>query len=406
MGSHQRTRNIRSIAILMTGIVGSQPALAQSKLDLTTEIYSRGSYDSNFLKLSEGDKLANPQLTSEDYTLSVGGSIKASLPMGRQRLYADVAVDYDFHKNNKSLDSDSIRAIGGVDWRLGTRCRGLAEYRFSRRLNEFETVGDLINNTQRTSTAAGDLQCRITGRLAITSGGDISRMDNSTVAREESDRDEWSARAGFRFLTGKDQYIGAFAEYREREFPNRLAIDGISAESNEQIFIGGEVSKRIGGKFNLTGRAGYTEIKDDLDPTASFEGFDGNVALEFRSSKRFQVTLDASRAVTNSDALALPFTSDTGLGLEIHLQPSPRLDILMTGRYKHRSFRHSGAGAAALVEQPLEDDTYVAGGRISLQIIRILNFDIGAYYDYRSSDLETFEYKGARVMAALRLSFD
>lgn len=401
---HHNGTLLSLVALVCLG-AGTGPVMAQQSIDLSSSFYSQGRYESNFLRLSDGEKAANPQLETEDYILVVGGSLNAEVPFGRQSLILDAAVSYDFHNNNSRFDRDTINASAGLDWRVGARCSGFAGYQFNRQLNDFETLANLLKNQQQTHSVSGDAQCRVTGRIALSGGANILWLDNSEPVLRISDRKEYGYRGGLRLLTGPEQYIGVSYQYTKREFPERFAITGAES-SNDQYFVGAEVAQKFGGRLLLTGQAGLVEVKDKFDPTARFKGFDATVSLDYKLSPRLQILAKGGRGVTAANSLGVPFSIDSFAVVGISYTPSRKISLRLDGNARKRSFRQAGAAAQDNLNLPPEDTTYAISGRLSYRLGRILNIDVGGGYDRRSSDLALFEYSGASAHIGLRLAFD
>lgn len=349
--------------------------------------------------------MANPQLETAEYILAVGGNLEAEVPFGRQKFLLNAAVAYDFHNNNPNFDRDRINASAGLDWRLGSRCFGLAEYRFGRQLNDFETLANLVKNQQQTNSISGDAQCRVTGRIALSGGANILWLDNSELSQRVSDREEYGYRGSLRLLTGSEQYIGVSYQYRQRDFPDRLTLSGAES-SNDQYFIGGEVAHKFGGRLLFTGQAGLVEVKDKFDPTARFRGFDTTFSLDYRLSTRLQIQTQGGRSVTAAETLEVPFTIDNFAAVNFSFTPSQKFSMALDGSWRKRSFRQTGAAAQQNPDLPPSDTTYRISATASYGLGRLLFMDAGGGYDKRSSDLALFNYSGVSAHIALRLAFD
>jgi hypothetical protein len=255
--------------------------------------------------------------------------------LGRDKLVADVAVNYNGYKQQHDLDAWGYRAGAQLDWNTIGDLSGVLGADTSRRRYIDDVTAPpvfvLVNgvltpvvtnerNMQTDNRVFGRIALGGPSRWQIFGGGDASQRRFSASDFRSNDERQWSGNFGTRYSTSPDLTFGVQADYRHGEYPH-VATFSFGGASNTMVekfntrSIDGTVQLRATGNSVFDASAGYTKQHTDASdsnglPARDLHFVNGSLNWNWTPPSHFTVKLGLRR---NTDA----DTSSTGLNTAI-----------------------------------------------------------------------------------------
>lgn len=270
--------------------------------------------DSNVFRLPES---LGPR--KDSYTT---GSVLAGIdrPIGRQRVYADVAVRRQRFNQLKELDNTGHAAVGGVDWETVNNFSGQVKATSDKSLasygSPFATTALRERNIQRerTFTASaqkGNLKSRVQPFVAFNH----RKIDYSSPVYRFRENERKAVRAGVRYRPSDRLTMGAALVEARGKYPNSRFNSGITGLPDKYKSHGIEFTGELEatGKSNIDGRIGYEQRRYDLSARQDFSGFNGLLRWRWQPTGKLTFTTSLVRDADDTDRLVPDAVTDLNL---------------------------------------------------------------------------------------------
>lgn len=246
---------------------------------------------------------------SDTYTT---GSVLAGIdkPIGRQRVFADVAVRRQRFTDLKELDNTGHKSSAGVDWETVNKFSGQVKADSERTLasygSPFATTVLRERNikTERNFTATaqrGNQRSKVQPFVAFNS----RKTDYSAEAYRFRNNDRKAVRAGVRYRPSDLLTMGVAAVEARGKYPYSRFDTGLVSEPDKYKSHGIEFTGdwAATGKSNLDGRIGYEQRKYDLSARRDFSGFNGMMRWRWQPTGKLSFATSLVRDSDDTDRL-------------------------------------------------------------------------------------------------------
>ncbi len=401
MGSPTYTGIPVLAALLAPGVAAAQQA--------PTRVFSispqlRFENDDNILRLP--DYLATPVgRHRSDYRTSPQVAIDIVRPIGRQQVFLNGLVGYDFYRYNKRLERERINLTGGGSASAGG-CTANTQLSYVRRQSDLADI--VIGGPTLGISRAGNRETLITPSVGVncgTAGGISSGLSYSHEDVENSDpfrsfadyhSSTYTARIGLNRPALGD--VGLYSNYRRGIYDNRILTNGTN-EVVESYAAGVSVDRQFGRiKGHVSG--GITRVKSNTPGVRPFRGGTYDVQLTY-IAPRGTATLGLARSIQQSNLLGVSYsvTDDYNAGLTYRL--NSRVDLAAGASVTRRRLSQSPLTPVSFGN--FNDRTRTINMRASYTVGRHVSLDADATWRRRRGELPIFDYNARILALTLRL---
>jgi len=223
--------------------------------------------------------------------------------LGRDKLVAAAAVDFNRYKDSHALNSTGYRGSAEFDWSTIGDLSGALGGDVNRRQYVYGETADVTPGTTLTVVNARNLQtdshafARISlggdSRWTIFGGTDANRRTYSLDSFEPDEEQQWSANVGTHYSTSADLSFGATGSYVNGEYPHGSETGGSSKFNTRSFDL--TTHWQASGNSLLDASVGYTT--EDSDALSSNRGFvNGSLNWTWSPPSHFTVTLGLKRS--------------------------------------------------------------------------------------------------------------
>lgn len=404
MGSVERVKVCWGIGIALLSsadIAMAQATIPERRLDIDASV--RLQYDSNVLRSI--DPAAMPGAQSDDVRVTPALGFDILRPIGRQAVFLNGSVGYDFYRKNTRLNRERLDVAGGFQVQALSSCGGRIAGEYGRRRSD---LADIVNVADPTNTEVRHgLDVRVSCGDAIglqpALTYEFQQIKNSTSFRRRNNVRSHTYTVELGYTRPTFGLLSLYASYRDGSYPNRFALIGPDlVQDGLDVYSGGaRFERKIGARLSGTISAGYTRVDAKLPGVANFEGLAYSGDLRWRSN-RAEIALGFSRSAEQSNLFDVAYSINTTYQIDGEYALSDRLRLLAGAYHSKRSFRESNFLPSQIVRP--NDRTYYVSGGVRLQTLRRLTFDLEAAHEKRDSDVAIFDYRSTRVGLTTRLS--
>ena len=397
--------------LIADGVLGAAGALLQG---FSIEGTVTTIYDSNFQRFGGN-------LNGDNSTLRVSplASLRYSTSVGQQRLFATGSIGRDIFVDNSEFNSNRYSAGGGVDWKLGVRCRGNVSADFSSAQNLVTEVAQLVNNVQERTSFGGSARCQ--GPVGFGLGIDVRRqiVDNSRPERFVFDLRTTQISPQITYASpvlGQFTLGGTLARTR---YPNRpvLTADGTVADAVD-IYSGRfGYSRTLGARLQVALGVSYFDVKPDPDlvigianglpailERPGFSGLGFDAAATYKAGPRLSITASANRGVQASGNVGSQFLVSEAYGLDLDYRLSQALTAGVGGTLNNRKFRNSFISVDEPVARISETARRVYG-QLSYSPRSFYSVDFEVAHQERESNPAVLNFSSTTALLRLRVKF-
>jgi hypothetical protein len=390
-----------ALALLAVGVPGAaHAAAAQSSpplLTISPSISVR--YDTNVARAS--DEIARLRgIKPHDWHVTPNLNIDLEKPVGRQVLYLDGDVGYDFYARNHQLNRGRILLNGGARLKF-SRCTGTVYGSFAVRQTD---VAELIDqeaagNTEHVSAVGANARCELASGLAPFAGVSRTWVTNNSEIRRLADYTMNEANGGIAYSRPVLGELAIVASVKDAHYPHRG--DTLLTDHFHVFSIGGRYSRDIGSR--LQGSVGIN--RTTVDSGAGFPKFTGltsDVSLTAKASDNIQAHFQWVRDVQPVNVGFGAFNIDSRLSGDVDYGFSPRLTLTAGAGLIHRHIE----GELPIFGPELQRErrvfeylrlTYTRSERTSLAL--------DVRHESRTADPSAFDYRSTSVGLTLRTRF-
>lgn len=389
-----------SMAFLYTGSAFAQVDTGSPAQGLTAAAHLTAIYDDNVFR-----SFTNlPDRKRADYRLSPSVSARYDVPVSGQGLFVEGAVGYNFYLRNDGFDRGWWRAGTGVDWRLGTRCSGVAAVNYSETQSDFGDLGIAVNNLEKRQYYNLNASCVGPVGIGVVAGVDYAKTNNTFFARERGNLESISYSGGLLYRSILIGDITLRGVHEDRKFPNRHILGQRDGVTVDRISLG--VARPLAARLSGSAGVSYIWSKPDVSFYQDFKGVGWNADLTYLVGPKLVVGVSASRDATSSAAIDSTYQLTRSLGAYANYKLSSRTNFTVGATDRRRSFRGTDTNNPFLLIPPrgiektrqyYAEAGYAPAERWGLALRYM--------HEKRDSDVNFYDYDGNSVMLTATIRY-
>ncbi len=305
-----------------------------------------GSYDSNVFGVSRAREGILAGRSKDDFSVTPSLQLDIALPLGRNSVYLQGLIGYDFYADNSQLNRERINLNGGGTVQATGSCTvspNLSYGRFRSNAGDvFLVTGDPTRarrNVEERTTYGAQASCARPSGLSLTAGYRHTSFRNSTLLFQQNDLDQDGFDGSIGFQRPSLGRIAIYGNVGEVKYLNRLDFLG-RQDAIKSYGAGLQFERNIGSRASASISAGYTWVEPRSN-TGTFSGSSYSAALNLRPSDRLAVDLIASRNVDFANTFFASYTITEVYGLNGTYRLSRRLSFNFGTSHQTRDFRFS-----------------------------------------------------------------
>jgi hypothetical protein len=380
----------------------STSAHAQETRRLDIAAQARVLHDSNISRSSEAEA-ALSGVKQSDTIYSPGLTVDIFLPVSRQSLFLSGSGGYNFHQENKRLDSDRFDLRGGVNLQGGP-CVGVASGSYYRGQNDLQDVSLLVSeNAVETKGLQANVSCARPSGLGVTASVSQAWTSNSNVVRLQSDSETTQGSAGIFYARPALGRLTVFGSLSNTDYPhqNLLGVgNGYEARSVNVSF-----ERRISTRLQGIVHYGYSDVEPSNPLPGSSGKFSGSTYggnLTYRPSTRLTTNLSFDRAITPSNGLGGLFNVSSVWRLSGSYELGSRILVSLGAEMADTDSEGAVAlGAARLTNSQTE----AAFGAVRFVQSERISWILDARREQRDTNAPQFDYSRTVVGLTANVAF-
>lgn len=385
------------LGVALLSCAGAAHAQDARKLDIS--VSSRLEYDTNVLRGSNG--LAGGR--EGDFRWSPSLDLDIAYPLGRQSVYLEGSIGYDFYRKNDQFDRERINLEGGAVFRVSV-CTPQVGVGYSRRLSDLADLidGPSSTNTEERRTYSASVSCGASTGLSSSVGYIHEDVSNSQLVRRSGNIRSDTYRASIGYMRPTFGNLSIYGTYRKGTYPDRDLGGLLPAGDGIQVYsVGGSFDRQIGSRLRGTVSLGYTKVDPTLPTTPSFSGlsYSGDISW---TTDRASIMLGFSRDAEQSNLLAVSYAITSRFQIDGEYAFSERLRFTAGAYYSKRAFETSSLIPGAIARS--NDRTYYGYAGLRYIPMRRLSFDLRVTREQRDTGDAFFGYSSTRIGLTTRLS--
>jgi hypothetical protein len=374
-------------------------ASAQQARQFDVELEARGVYDTNVAR-SNATVAALRGVEREDWIFSPSVRLNILQPFGRQAVFLNGAVGYEFYKKNDQLNRERIGLQSGLQTSLGP-CRATLVGGYDRKQSDLRDLTLLVVENVETITSAGvDATCGRRTGLGVLGSATQKWADNSASSRATADYTDFLAVAGVVYQRPTFGELNLFGSYGKIKYDNRLVPAGVGfvRDGYERHGAGVRYTRRLGARLQGAVSAGYISVEPESPAVDDFQGVNYSADVTFRSSDRLQMALAFARDVSPSNRLETAYSVEESFRLEGTYLVGSRIKLGLGASYSKADYE----GAVLTPTSSLtEEEVKRVFGSLGIDIGRRFAVKLDAAQEERDANVPGFDYTANRVGLSL-----
>ena len=386
----------------------SAPVLKPQTTTVEVDVVAEGIYDSN---VAHSDlALAQARgLTPSDESFRPSVALNLGRRLGRQTLFLQGSVGYDFYRRNHVLDRERIDLHPGILFQLA-RCVGTLTGDYGRHQSELSDLAltnqasgfNVVKNTEEDKKL--DLSGSCGRSIGFVPTFDVSQswIDNSAALIRQNDSRSFSATAGLAYQRPAFGRASVFGSYVHTNFPNRSLLIGLGGDGYD-IYAGGlSYERHIGARLDGVISASYTSLNTRAAGAAGFKGFTYSASVNYQIDPKLLLKLSFARATLPSSRLGATFSIDNTLSGEFDFNLTSRLIVKGGGSYVHKNYPDS----VGLIGFDLTKETVTSEfGDVTYRLNRRISLGLNVTHTQREANFSPLSYAETQVGLSVRSSF-
>lgn len=343
------------------------------------------------------------------------------LPLGRQQLFFGGDFGRDYILGHSQFNTNRVGVGGGVAWRVGTRCSGVAGAEYRSRLNQVLEQAEFTDNVQNTTVYAGSATCQTSTGLGI--GGSIRHQD---IENERPERAPFNLRSTVyapNIFYGNPT-IGQFslgATFNNTLYPDRFVPtaagtvrDGISIFSGRVGYsrnFGSRIQLSLGGSYLKTKPKPDTQLAIDPAtgqviqvPRGGYSGGGFDVSLGYRASTRLSLNLSGSRNVRVSPNVGAQFILTQRFAADVNYDLSSRLSFGFGGSHLKNDYKQ-GFTSPDEPRLRVSDRLNRIYAQLDYTPVKLYSIGLIVAHQWRKANPSDFDYKSTTARLRLTVKF-
>ena len=378
-------------------VVAPAAAHAAPLLEITPTLGVR--YDSNVARGS--DEIARERdIRPSDWRVTPSLNLALEKPLGKQTLFLNGDVGYDFYAHNKRLNRERILLNGGAHLQF-SRCTGMLEGNLAIQQSDLAELIDAApaKNTQFVRTIALDARCGGAIGLAPFAGVSRTWATNSASIRKISDSTVDQAHAGLAYARPTLGELAVTVQVRRAHYPHR---QGLGITDHFRTFsIGGRYSREIGARWQASVALNRTTV-DSGAGFPKFTGLTSDVSLTALASDNLRAQVHWTRDVQPASLGLGDFVIDSRLSGDVDYGLSPRMTL---GGGAGLVRRHVEGEALTTFAQLERERRVFEYARLTYRRSARTSLALDVRHEQRTATPSSFNYHSTSVGLVFRMTF-
>lgn len=383
-------------------ILVASPALAQEAQKFELEFNGSAVYDSNVSRSSE--LVAQRRgIEREDVILSPTLSVDILRSIGRQSLFLNGLVGYNFYQENDQLNRERIALRGGGITSLGP-CATTIAGGLNRRQSDLETLDlGVTENVETTTSVSVDGACGRQVGLAPTFSASQEWTENSASQRASADHTSTTAMVGLSYRRPTFGDLTLFGTFGSTEYDRLVPVGAVLEEDGYEVWGGGlRFTRRIGARIQASVTAGYTAVEPASPLADDFQGFTYGADVTFRPSRRLDAQASFVRAVKPSNREQATFAIEEDYSLQLNYALGTRLKFGLGASYAENTYEGSAAVAGSFLT---EEQIRSVSASLRFNLSRRVAVTLDASQHERDANVSGFDYTANRVGLSIAATY-
>lgn len=376
----------------------------QAKRDTTIGATIETVYDSNVARTNSA--LASIRgVQPEDETLRPSAYFSIVQPIGRQAVFLNGNAGYDFHRENKQLNRQSVDLTAGGVVSAGP-CRSTPFGKYAAFQSDLAdlTLGTVKNQISTTSEGLG-LSCGMRG-FGVQLSGEHQDTANSAATQNAADHTVDSGSATFTYQRQGLGSVGLTGSYSQQKFPNRITFDGRTGDEYWNQMLGVNYERQFGSKINVVASVGLSSIRRQSAPPgvplhSSTTGY--TAAVDYKMSNRLRFAVHASRSFLPSNRPGKLYDLTTSVEGVATYDLGTKFTVTLGGVIDDILSNQDTSAVASLTPTKSRKKSEFASLRYrqSQRGSVVLN----VRHEDRTTDIAAFDYADTRATLSLAVTF-
>lgn len=358
------------------------------------KVFLRGTasvdYNSNVFSVPDEAGGIDPEVANlvqgkgrSDLIWGLGAGVRVDLPVGRQRLRADLSATRYQYNEFDLLDYTGYGLRGIWDWRVGNDWYGQVNLGTSQDRQFYSSaVGGFVPQLYKMHDGLVEARYALTPRWELQTALSASTTNYDDAQARFDDFDYWAADIGASYRTPADNSTGVRLRYEQGDWPNRPPAPPATVDDEyTQYTLSAVLDWRLTGKSRLFGDAGYTFRQSDA-ADRDFDGPSGRLTYEYALTGKSTLRASLYQTRGAGEDFTTAYIKTTGVDLSWLQELTAKIALRATASYREQDY----------LGQERRDDLITLGLNASYQATRTLSLSAGAQYDERSSNLQSGDY--------------
>lgn len=245
--------------------------------------------ESNLFRVAEGQPATSDTISATSLLAGI------DQPIGRQRLFGDLAVRAVRHSNNKQLDHTGGTVLAGLDWSAADAFSGRLSFSGDRMVARYGADFGFVDTSTRVLQTTKEFVFRgqygLVSLLSVEAGFVRRELDFSVESGNQFEQDAVSV--GLRYRPSGALTLGVAARRTEGTYPFAALIGGGTGPDDYKRDDLDLTAVWIAtGASTVTARLSYTSEKHQALPVRDVAGGTGAVSWNFRPTAKLNLTAD------------------------------------------------------------------------------------------------------------------
>ena len=298
-------------------IAGASVALLATLAQAESSPYYIGAslsyaHDSNLLRLR--DESAVTDRSDKVTTAALLAGIDQ--PIGRQRIFGNVALRSNRFADNDQYDNQSYTAVAGLDWSTVERLSGNLTASANRALSSFNLQGQdgpVEKNLETARTLDAAVRLGLVTEYSFELTGGYRQIDNSLARVQTRDYRQNTVAAGVHWRPSPDSDFGLALRDTRGRYPRYGEVGSpreVDRFKRQDVDLSASIKPSGASTLSLRLSNGKTEY--DLDTGRDFSGFTGSLGWLWQVSGKLRLNTRLARETGQDSYVVTDFFGNPG----------------------------------------------------------------------------------------------
>jgi len=384
-------------------LAGHTKTAEEQPIDQGITIQLQGLYETNVRKSRLN--LGGRHVVPEDELLEPALLANLQRPIGRESVFLNGDVGYDFYDHNSFLDRQHLNVESGINVPI-QQCKNTVSGAYSSHQTDLSEEVLLVKNTEDLETIALKGDCTRTVGIAPQVTLSQGWSQNSAITRKAVDKIMSTAEGGLVYARPALGQIFFFGHYEEVDYPHSIgSITGHISRAGYTSYSGGaRFTRELGTRLHGSASLSYEVLHSKLTNSTGFQGLIYSLDLTYTASTRLEGHLIAARETAPSERAGAAFSTNDSVSGDVTYRLGARLKLDLDGSYRRRVYGEPILTDLAVFN--LSRETFVDGeGALVYDLSPKISVRMNVREEVRHADVMLFNYSnltvGLRVNAKL-----